>query len=153
MKLKKYPLRIDHSYKIFEFTSEGPKGKIIKLIIFERLTEPFVFNLAFGDKCPKAGKLDDPVVSDNSDTEKVLATIAEAVFLFLNKHSGTNVYAAGSTPSGNRMYRMGISKYLHETRTNYDILGRNRDCTFEPYQEDKNYMGFAIRLKHRKFII
>lgn len=151
MKLDKYALRVDYSYKIFEFTSEGPKGQITKEIIFERTGDPFVFNLAFGDKCPNTGRIDDLVVTDNGDTEKVLATIVAAVLKFLKKYPLTYVQAAGSTASRNRMYRMGISKYFLEIQEDYNIMGILEDVGLEPYQKDKNYQGFAIRSKNRKF--
>jgi hypothetical protein len=80
MHIDKYQFKADEKFIRFEFISEGPKGAIRKFIEFQRTTEPDVYNLAFGDKHP--GGIDDLAVSDNGDTEKVLATVVAAVYTF-----------------------------------------------------------------------
>ena len=83
MKLETYTLESDADKTIFEFVSEGPKGNIYKLIFFQR-TEIFQFyNLAFCDKT--VGKdINDLAVSNNGDTEKILATIIKALYAFFD---------------------------------------------------------------------
>jgi hypothetical protein len=80
-----YTLQKTNSPTIFEFISEGPKGSIRKRVEFERTSRADTFNLAFGDVNSQTGDFDDTVVTDNFDTEKVLATVAETVRIFLNK--------------------------------------------------------------------
>jgi hypothetical protein len=82
MHIDKYQFKADEKFIRFEFISEGPKGAIRKFIEFQRTTEPDVYNLAFGDKHPVSGGIDDLAVSDNGDTEKVLATVVAAVYTF-----------------------------------------------------------------------
>lgn len=43
--------------------------------------ETNLYNLAFGDKNPLTGEIDDKIVTDNGDSEKVLATVVAAVYL------------------------------------------------------------------------
>lgn len=71
-----------------------------------------VYNLAFGDKDPVTGEIGDRVVSNNGDIEKALATVAGAVFAFLDQHSEAWIFAAGSTSSRTRLYRMGITNIM-----------------------------------------
>ena len=58
----------------FEFISKGKNGEIQKLVVYQEIAEG-VFNLAFGDKDFETGDLNDKNISDNGDTEKVLATV------------------------------------------------------------------------------
>ena len=86
MKIEKYPLKAESSFTVFEFISEGPKGLIRKIIQFQETNQLNVYNLAFGDKNSETGEVDDLVVSDNGDSEKVLATVVAAVYAFFDKY-------------------------------------------------------------------
>ena len=121
MKLERYPLKSVRSFTVFEFASEGPKGTIRKIIQFQQTTEPFLYNLAFGDKNIniKTGKLDDLVISNNGDSEKVLATVIAALYIFFDAHPRVFVYASGSSISKTRLYRMGITKYYKEMTNDF----------------------------------
>jgi hypothetical protein len=44
-----------------------------------------LYNLAFGDKNLDTGDLNDLAISNNGDSEKVLATVVAAVYAFTNK--------------------------------------------------------------------
>lgn len=46
----KYDLNTNADATIFEFTSSGPKGNIIKIIKYSPMKNKDVFNLGFGDK-------------------------------------------------------------------------------------------------------
>lgn len=50
MQLERYELQAERSLMIFEFTSEGPKGRIRKLVQFGETDLKDLYNLAFGDK-------------------------------------------------------------------------------------------------------
>ena len=86
MKLPRYPLAADDQLTTFEFISEGSKGRIEKLIQFTPTNLKDFYNLAFGDKDLKTGKIDDLVISNNNDSEKVLATVVAAVYAFTDKN-------------------------------------------------------------------
>ena len=83
MKVDKYSIKAESNYTVFEFVSEGPKGSIRKLIQFQKTNEHNLYNLAFGDKNIETGQLDDLVISNNGDSEKVLATVISALYAFL----------------------------------------------------------------------
>ncbi len=111
MKLPRYELKAERSLMVFEFTSEGPKGQIQKLIKFSETALKDFYNLAFGDKSLD-GDIDDTVVSNNGDSDQVLATVVAAVYTFTDSQLDAWVYATGSTRSRTRLYRMGVAKYL-----------------------------------------
>ena len=58
MKLERYELKAGRSLTTFEFLSEGRKGKILKVIQFQQMNLPNLYNLAFGDKIPDTGEVD-----------------------------------------------------------------------------------------------
>src|SRR5579875_2670450 len=97
MKLDKYALKAGQDLTIFEFTSEGTKGVIRKIILFQPTTEPHLYNLAFGDRDPMTGGINDMAVSNNGDTDKVLATVVAALYAFFDRYPNAFVYATGST--------------------------------------------------------
>lgn len=82
------------------------------MIQYQKTNEPDLFNLAFGDK--NMTHFDDTAISNNGDSEKVLATVVASLYAFFDKYPQAFVYATGSTQSRTRLYRMGISKYYHE---------------------------------------
>ena len=108
---------------VFEFTSEGPKGQIPKLIKFSETALKGFFNLAFGDKNLESGDVDDTVVSNNGDSDQVLATVVSAVFAFTDEQKDAWVYATGSSKSRTRLYRMGISKYFEDVKEDFLVFG------------------------------
>jgi hypothetical protein len=106
----------------YRFTSEGTHGIVEKLIIFQATHVKHVFNLAFGDMNPKTGEIDDLIVTNNGDGEKVLITVATAVFEFTEKYKNCFIYLEGSTKSRNRLYQMGITRYWKEISKDFEVL-------------------------------
>ena len=82
MNLPQYQLRAGKSLMVFEFISEGPKGRISKLVKFSKTNLKGLYNLSFGDKNHDTGDFDDQIVSNNGDSETVLATVVAAVYVF-----------------------------------------------------------------------
>lgn len=146
LKIEKYNLKAEHSLTRFEFVSEGPNGAIRKLIEFQATTDLGVFNLAFGDKTPH-GEIDDLAVSDNGDTEKILATVISALYTFFKKHPTAYVYASGSTKARTRLYRMGISKFADQMQQDFYLYGQVGD-EYPTFELGVDYDGF---LAQRKF--
>ncbi len=146
MKLPRYELIAEKSMMVFEFTSEGQNGHIPKLIKFSPTTIEEVYNLAFGDKDLDTGDIDDQSVSNNGDSEQVLATVVSAVFVFLDSHTGAWVYATGSTKTRNRLYRMGIAKYLDHVKQDYLVYGLYNG-EWQDFGKDIEYSAFIIRRK------
>ncbi len=146
MKQPKYHLKAENGFTRFEFISEGSKGAIRKLIEFQATTDPDVYNLAFGDQ-DFAGDINDLAVTNNGDTEKVLATVVAAVYAFFDRHPVAYVYATGSTRSRTRLYRMSITKFYEEIRDDFYLYGQTGN-NFPKFELGKDYEGF---LAQRKF--
>jgi hypothetical protein len=149
MKLANYPLAAEDNLKTFEFISEGPNGLIRKMVQFTPTNLQGFYILAFGDKDSKTGELDDLAISNNNDTERILATVAATVYAFTDKYSDAWIYATGSTKARTRLYRMGINKYFSQSRKDFEILGQ-MEKHWEAYEKDKNYVGFLVKRKKIK---
>ena len=147
MKVDKYSIKAESNYTVFEFVSEGPKGSIRKLIQFQETNEHNLYNLAFGDKNIETGQLDDLVISNNGDSEKVLATVISALYAFFDNQPKAFVYATGSTDARTRLYRMGITKFYGEVLEDFYLYGQEGDDFYE-FEIGKEYKGF---LAERKF--
>jgi len=126
--------------------SEGPKGQIPKLIKFSETTLKGFYNLAFGDKNNETGDIDDAVVSNNGDSEQVLATVVSAVYAFTSVENDVWVYATGSTKSRTRLYRMGITKYIDEVKQDFLVFGL-RNGEWENFEPAVEYTAFVVRRK------
>jgi hypothetical protein len=146
MKLPRYELKAEKSLMVFEFISEGPKGEISKLIKYSETNLKGLYNLAFGDKNETTGEIDDKVVSDNKDSEKVLATVVSSVYAFYDKHPDAYVFATGSTSARTRLYRIGITKYYDEVKKDFDIY-RLKENEWQPFKKGIEYDAFLIELK------
>ena len=146
MNQPKYQLKADDILSTYEFLSEDPKGKIEKLIQVTPTNYYDVFNLAFGDKDSKTGQIDDKVISNNGDSELVLATVVSAIYAFTEKHPDSWIYATGSTKSRARLYRMGITKYLKEVKSDFEIFGEINK-TWEHFEKEVDYESFLVKRK------
>ncbi len=148
MKLDRYELKAGSSLTTFEFLSEGKKGKIIKIVQFQQMNLPNLYNLAFGDRDLVTGQVQDLAVTDNGDSEKVLATVVAAVYAFAFKYPEAWVYATGSTEARTRLYRMGINKYFDIVQEDFDIMGEDQN-EWEWYKKGKDYQAFAVHRKNQ----
>jgi hypothetical protein len=149
MRLEKYELESNSNKTIFEFISEGPKGKILKRVEYSKQkVKGFknVYNLAFGDKLLDSDDIDDQIVTDNQDREKVLATVANTVIIFSKRHPKAQIYIEGSNTARTRLYQMAISKYFNELAENFDIKGVYQGKLL-PFKTNINYSAFLISRK------
>jgi len=149
MKLPKYPLASSDRLFTFEFISEGPKGLIHKLVRYQPTNLKDVYNLAFGDKDLKSGEIDDTIISNNGDSEKVLASVVSSVYAFTDKYPDSWIYATGSTKARTRLYRIGISKFLSEVTDDFDVFGEKND-DWESFNKNIEYEGFLVKRKRKK---
>ncbi len=147
MKLPHYELIAEKTLKVYEFTSEGPKGQIPKLIKFSETALKGYYNLAFGDKNLETGEIDDQVVSNNGDSEQVLATVVSAVYMFTENNKDAYVYATGSTKARTRLYKMGITKYIDEVKTDFHVVYGQLEGEWDEFQKDTEYSAFLVRRK------
>lgn len=126
MKLDRYELKADDQLTTFDFLSEGPKGKIEKVVQFSLIYQNNLYNLAFGDRNYLTGQIDDKTVTDNGDSEKVLASVVAAIYAFCDRTPDALVYATGSTAARTRLYRMGINKYYDIVKEDFKIFGQTQ---------------------------
>ena len=103
-------------------------------------TETYIY-LGFGDKDLETGKVDNLSVTDNKDSQKVLATVASTLYVFLNKYPNTFVTATGSTKARTRLYQMGISNNLENIMVDFIVLGR-KDGVWDVFEKNIAYDAF-----------
>jgi hypothetical protein len=149
MNLDAYPYTISDDHLIYTFDSYGPSGKIRKTVRYRLRNRGGLayFNLGFGDLDPVTGNVDDRAVSNNSDKEKVLATVAATVLDFICTFPDALVYAQGSTPARTRLYQMGISTNWNEISSLLQVYGYVFDSGWQTYEKNVNYLGFLARRK------
>jgi acid phosphatase class B len=152
MKLDRYELKSDDQLTFFTFLSEGQKGKIEKVVQFSLIYQNNLYNLSFGDRDYLTGQIDDKIVTDNGDSEKVLATVVAAIYAFCDKVPDAFIYATGSTAARTRLYRMGINKYYDIVKEDFKIFGQSKS-EWEQYKKGKDYEAFVVQKKSIKFDI
>jgi hypothetical protein len=145
MSKDKYSLETDQNNLIFEFFSEGPKGRILKIVEYQPLGGKF-YNLAFGDSIESTKDFDDFVRTNNEDTEKVLSTVASTLYIFFQHHEGTIVIAEGSTQARTRLYRRYLTMFLELIETEFTLLGE-LDGKTERFRKGVDYTFFLISKK------
>jgi hypothetical protein len=116
------------------------------MIEFQATSTQNLFNLAFRDKNPETGEIDDLAISNNGDTEKVLGTVVAALYAFFDRNPEAIVYATGSTPARTRLYRMGITKFYNEIQNDFYLYGQILDKLY-PFEVGIEYEGFVAQRK------
>jgi len=146
MKYDRYDFIVGDSFMFYEFESDGPKGKVTKLIHYTEMELKGFYNLGFGDKDHKSGEIDDTIITDNGDSQKILATVAYTVYSFTDKYPNSWIYAKGSTKARTRLYRMGISNNLDFIVQDFEIHGLKNDSWFK-FERNVDYEAFLIKKK------
>jgi len=146
MQLEKYSVETSDDYKYYEFYSEGPKGKIKKVIYYQKLKHlgDNFFNLAFGDWIENEKRVDDRIITNNNDRQKILATVASTIVEFLKHYPDAFIYVEGSTLSRTRLYQMGISAYWQEIVKEFLVYGY-RSGDWEAFTPGYNYEAFSVK--------
>jgi hypothetical protein len=79
MKLERYESLVASDDELkFTFDSIGPKGRILKWIQFQKMNDPDIYYLSFGNLLSD-GSIDHYSKDNNNDRNKILATVAVAV--------------------------------------------------------------------------
>jgi hypothetical protein len=131
----------------FEFFSEGPKGRILKKILYKPLdSHPSIFNLSVGD-VKADGSIDYEAITNNGDMLIVLATVALTIPAFLNAYPDKAIFVKGHTESRNRLYRRLISNHLVHIPNGhllYGLVGQK----WYLFEKNQNYSGFMLEHKN-----
>ena len=146
MRIERYDVTISTDQSEYRFVSEGRHGRILKKVRFTPIRSSGIYNLGFGDVDPETGLVSDVRISDNGDTQKVLATVASIALDFLKRNPKATLYAEGSTPSRTRLYRMGLTRHLDEISQVLHVAGRT-DEGWEVFQSGKKYNAFLAKPK------
>ena len=117
------------------------------MVLYSETEFEDIFNLAFVDYNEHNGDLNDVSVSDNGDTQKILATVAATFLIFMKNHSKAWVVAEGSTKARTRLYRIGISQNLRAISTEFVIFGYHSLTGWEQFVPNKEYQRFMITSK------
>src|SRR5258706_11641864 len=143
MYLRHYPFRTNESFLDFEFESEGPNGRIKKVVRYSPQNANGVtyFNLSFGDWNEETQGIDDSAISNNKDRERILATVAATLMEFTSRFPDVIVYAKGSSPARTRLYQMGISANWSEIEQFLLIYGFTNGA-WKPFKKNANYKAF-----------
>jgi len=149
MKIEKYPVIIGATSMVFEFTSEGIRGGIPKLVIYSATHLHNFYNLGFGDKNIISGQIDDEVITNNGDSEKVLATVAATLYTFTDKFPEAMVFVTGSTKARTRLYRIGITNNLEEIQEDFEIFGLVGEKAWRPFQKQTAFDAFLVKRKKK----
>jgi hypothetical protein len=90
--------------------------------------------------------LDDMVITNNADGQKVLQTVAAAILDFFYKHPDTWIQAIGNTPARNRLYQMAINKYWDYIVPQFLVFGM-AESEWVLFRKGVNYEAFLIKPK------
>jgi hypothetical protein len=145
MKYPKYPIVANDNKMMYEFFSEGPKGKIKKVVLYTQIHDN-VFNLGFGDWNEERQEPDDSSRSNNGDRDQVLATVAFTALDFLKQNPFVDLFLEGSTSGRTRLYQMGIGDNLMEINEEFWVKGFNGE-KWELFERGRNYEAFLITKK------
>ena len=148
MNKPKYFYKTEREFTIYEFVSEGPKGRIPKMVEYTETATKNVYNLAFGDYDEITKSINDLSVTNNGDSLKVLATVASTIYAFFDKHPNAYVVATGSTNVRTRLYRMGITNNLAEITEDFIVYGFTTEKgTWDEFEIGEDYEAFLITKK------
>jgi hypothetical protein len=147
MKYPKYQYRSETSMTHYEFTSEGPKGLIKKIVEFTKTGTENVFNLGFADYDENTKTTSDISVTNNGDSLKVLATVASTVYAFTQKNPKAWILATGSTKVRTRLYRMGITNNIAEISEDFKVFSLNSNGEWDIFVIGEDYEAFLLTKK------
>lgn len=150
MNKSKYFYSSDNEFKVYHFVSEGPKGRIKKMIIYSKTENERIYNLAFGDYNKETDSIDDLSVTNNGDSLKILATVASTIYSFMDKYPDSYIFATGSTRARTRLYRMGITNNLAEITKDFFVFGLCSNDEWEGFIVGEDYEGFLITKKDNR---
>lgn len=146
---ERYEIEINKNNSDFEFTSVGKKGEIRKVVRFENYGVAGVVNLGFGDKDLITGKIDDKVVTDNGDFEKVLVTVGFAVYLYSNLNPQIVITFKGTNKARIRLYRIAISKFIERISEDFEVHGLTKnDTDWHIFERNISYKAFLLKRKN-----
>jgi hypothetical protein len=145
MNFQKYPVVAIHEQNMYNFDSEGSRGRIRKVILYQMIGDD-LFNLSFGDWNEDLQKVDDSSRSNNGDRDKVLATVAYTALDFTDRFPSARIYIEGSTSARTRLYQLSIGSNILRIKEDFVVSGL-MDGHWEDFRRATNYEAFLIGRK------
>jgi len=109
-----------------------------------------MYLISFGDLDPITRRLNDKAISNNSDTAKVVFTLAKIILDFTELFPEARLFFTGSTKSRTRLYQMMINKYRDMIQTIFTI-----DAYYYGQEETfilgRNYNSFVVSRKKMNY--
>ncbi|WP_339810071.1 hypothetical protein [uncultured Imperialibacter sp.] len=146
MRYPRYDYTTEDDLLYYQFFSIGPKGRVKKVVEYSKTNMEEVYNLAFGDWDEENSRIDDKTITNNEDSLKVLATVASTVYAFTNKYPKAWVFAAGSSLTRTRLYRIGLANNIVEISVDFLVYGLKNDV-WEEFTVGQDYDAFLARRK------
>ncbi|SFD10609.1 hypothetical protein SAMN05518672_101502 [Chitinophaga sp. CF118] len=147
MRLDQYKFIANETFASFTFNSVGPNGIIKKVINYQQVDALAdgtpVINLGFGDWDEQKGKVDDSIISNNQDREKILATVASTILMYTEKYGKLPIVAKGSSPAKTRLYQMGINANRTEVENLFSVFGL-LNKNWVKFESGQNYEAFLV---------
>jgi hypothetical protein len=140
-----YEVRSSVNSQHYTFVSEGPKGKIVKLVDYFFLPDLGVWNLGFGDYNWETGQIDDQIVSDNGDGRKVLATVVFTLINFFDEYPNETVIFTGSTNLRTQVYGRIIANYFQDFSAQFVVKGLDESFNEYPFNSIQQFAAFQIK--------
>jgi hypothetical protein len=144
-----HKLRYNADYTIFIFASTGRHGDLLKIVSFDEIDDfSNTYNLALGTLLP-GGDVDYNSITNNGDRNKVLATVAQIINIFMEQHPGRTVYIKGSDQRRTILYQRAINYGYDELIKLFNIYGEisTENEEYELFEKSKRYSGFLIEKK------
>ena len=142
-------MEISDDHSTYKFVSEGPKGEIVKVIVFsEFFPGGNIYNMALADVL-NDDRISDTNISNNSDIRKIFATVARVVMEYTSIYTERTIFFQGSDEEGQRtsVYHRAISQYHHFLENDFDIEGITTDEVKETFNPKGRYEVFLVKRK------
>jgi hypothetical protein len=128
----------------YEFVSEGPRGRIPKIVVFFETLKPDIFDFYFGDKNEDTCSIDEKLlVSDNNDTQKIFNTLIYAAYIFTNKNKNASIIIRESDKLRTRLFQMICNKHLDFINYYCFFFGLYNN-TWVEFTRNTNYDAFLF---------
>ena len=103
--------------------------------------------LALGTADGLEEQINDTIISNNSDVEKVLVSVAHTALEFSVHYPEAFIHIVANTEAKMRLYQMKINKYWKEIEEIIELFGCKDGKEFIPYKPGIKCLSFVGRKK------
>ncbi|WP_409013372.1 DUF6934 family protein [Dyadobacter sp. CY343] len=147
MKHHYYPFEASLDYLSFDFVSCSESRKIRKRVEFVPIGAE-LYNLAFGD-VNTYNDIDDQVITNNRDMEKVLSTVIHIIYVFLSVFPSRVLYFEGSTQSRTRLYQIVLKRERTNWGDMFEVYGM-AEGRIRIFDNCINFESFLIKRRNHE---